>query len=84
MIRSAIALVFLAAPAFAAPAHRQPTPAAVQQPSADPARPASTDARSQAAQTEVARSKMQKDLDARMKAMDGRTQRTIGSICKGC
>ncbi|WP_459774038.1 hypothetical protein [Methylobacterium sp. CM6257] len=87
MIRSAVALVFLATPVIAAPAHRQPTPATVQQPGADPARPASADEKAQAAQAaqdERVRSKVRKDLDARQKAMDARTNQSIGSICHGC
>ncbi|MBP1179262.1 hypothetical protein JOE48_001226 [Methylobacterium sp. PvR107] len=83
MIRFAIALVFLATPALAAPARRQPTPATVQQGS-DPANPASTDGMAEAAEKEQARGTMQKELDARQKAMDARTKRTIGSICRGC
>jgi hypothetical protein len=87
MIRSAIALVFLATPAIAAPAapaHRQPTPATVQQPSADPARPVDTDAKVQAPQTEQARIKTQKELDGRQKAMDARMKRTMSGVCRGC
>lgn len=85
MIRSAIALVFLAAPAIAAPTgHRQPTPVTVQQPGSDPAPTANTDAKTQAAQTDLDRAKMQKELDARQKAMDAKTKRTMGGICSGC
>jgi hypothetical protein len=59
----------------------------VQQPGADPAHPASADEKAQAAQAaqnERVRSKLQNDMDARMKAMDARTNRSIGSICHGC
>jgi hypothetical protein len=56
----------------------------VQQPGADPARPASADEKAKAAQAEQSRDKQQKDLDARMKAVDERTHRSMGSICKGC
>jgi hypothetical protein len=52
--------------------------------SSDPAHPDNTDEKAQAAQNERVRSKLQKDLDARMKAMDARTNRSIGSICHGC
>jgi hypothetical protein len=84
MIRSAIALAFLAAPAIAAPAHRQPTPATVQQPGADPSNPASADEKAKTAQTEQSRVEQQKAIDARMKAADERMHRSMGTICKGC
>ena len=85
MIRSAIVLVFLAAPAVAAPTgHRQPTPATVQQPGIDPAQPASTDGKAQAAQEDESRAKTQKELDQRQKAMDAKMKRTMGGICSGC
>lgn len=83
MIRVIVAFALVAIPATAAPARRQPTPATLQQGS-DPANLASTDGTAQAAQNEQARSQMQKELDARQKAMDARTKKTIGSICNGC
>jgi hypothetical protein len=84
MIRSAIALVLVATPVLAAPAHRQPTPATVQQPGADPANPAIADEKAKAAQTEQSRVEQQKATDARMKAADERMRRSMGTICKGC
>lgn len=94
MIRPApvFALVFLAAPALAAPTgHQQPTPATAQQPDADPAHRTDMDARIQAAQEDQSRAKMQKDLNERQKALDERQKvldakmkRTLGGICNGC
>ena len=85
MIRSAIALVFLAAPALAAPTgHRQPTPATVQQPGTDPAPPSNMDTRTQATQTEHARIEARKSFMKRQGASDAKLKRTIGGICSGC
>jgi hypothetical protein len=84
MIRSAVVFVLLAAPACAAPAHRQPTPATVQPPGADPAPAASAATRGQPPQAEQARTKMQQDLDRRQKSMDARMKKTMGGVCSGC
>lgn len=84
MIRSVIAMVFLATPAMAAPAHRQPTPATVQQLTADPARPASADAKDPVGQTEQARIKARNTFMKRQEASDAKMKRTIGGICSGC
>jgi hypothetical protein len=56
----------------------------VQQPGADPTRPASTDEKAKAAQAEQSREEQQKAIDARMKAADERMRRSMGTICKGC
>jgi len=84
MLRFATVLMVIGTPAIAAPAHRQPTPATVQQPGADPAQSASTDAKAQAAQGDQSRATMQKELDQRQKVMDAKMKRTMGGICNGC
>ena len=78
MIRSAIAVLLVTAPAIAAPAHRQPTPATVQ-PSGDPGSITGTDS-NQKAQMD----KLDRERAAKQKTFDAKMNKTMDSICRGC
>jgi hypothetical protein len=84
MIRSALVMALLATPAVAAPAHREPTPAIVDQSRADPARPPSTEPTDQGSPAEQARIRERKAFMQRQGASEARMKKTIGGICSGC
>lgn len=84
MIRSALVMALLVTPAVAAPAHRQPTPATVDQSKADPARPASTESQEEGSPAERARIRDRKAFMQRQGASEARMKKTIGGICSGC
>lgn len=78
MIRSAIAVLLVATPAIAAPAHRQPTPSAVQ-PSGDPGSITGMDLKRKAQMDKADRERV-----AQQKSFDDKMGRTMNTICRGC
>jgi len=78
MIRSAIAVLLVATPAIAAPAHRQPTPGAVQ-PSGDPGSITGMDPKRKAQMDKADRERV-----AQQKSFDDKMGRTMNTICRGC
>jgi hypothetical protein len=56
----------------------------MQQPSADPAQPASADAKDPAGQTEQARIKERNAFMKRQEASEAKMKKTLGAVCSGC
>ena len=78
IIRSAIAVLLVATPAIAAPAHRQPTPGAVQ-PSGDPGSMTGMDPK-----TKAQADKAERERVAQQKLFDDKMGKTMNTICRGC
>ncbi len=78
MPRLVAVLLVLSAPAWAAPAHRQPTPDSVR--SGTEAAPAG---RADAA-AEPGKPKGPGDGDARNRDWDRKVRKSLGGVCRGC
>ena len=78
IIRSAIVVFLVATPAIAAPAHRQPTPGAVQ-PSNDPGSILGMDPKRKAQVDKAERERV-----AQQKSFDDKMGKTMNTICRGC
>ena len=78
IIRSAIAVLLVAAPAIAAPAHRQPTPDAAQ-PSGDAGSITGMDPKRKAQIDKAERERV-----AQQKSFDDKMGKTMNTICRGC
>jgi hypothetical protein len=79
MPRIVAAFLVLCTPAWAAPAHRQPTPDSLR--SGAESRPARPE---EAAPDPGKSSKDASEADARSKAWDRKVKKSLGGVCRGC